>query len=159
MINNQNKHKTDVSYLYRDAFLSIIRAYIIKRRFLRFSRAAYLPSMQNTRLKTVICARRAVQNIMIICLLLCMARGRCTCLGCIVFGSCLHAPRPLFIYPYLCAVFVFSLYVWYSLFSSLLVCFHFSLFPLSSFALSLPCMPFLVPFLCYSFNFLYDICI
>ena len=119
MINNQNKHKTDVSYLYRDAFLSIIRAYIIKRRFLRFSRAAYLPSMQNTRLKTVICARRAVQNIMIICLLLCMARGRCTCLGCIVFGSCLHAPRPLFIYPYF-ARFCFSPLVIVSFWHSLL---------------------------------------
>ena len=110
-LNRQYKHKTDVSYLYRDAFLSIIRAYIIKRRFLRFSRAAYLPSMQNTRLKTVICARRAVQNIMIICLLLCMARGAAALL--------LLTLLRVFCFPFLL----------HSIFCSIIPSFHLSILP------------------------------
>ena len=43
-------------------------------------------------------------------------------------GACLHAPPPRF-YLHLCAVFVFSLYVWHSIFCSLFPSFHPSILP------------------------------
>ena len=136
-------HKADVSHVYLPPWPPRYARIIAKRRLPLFVRRArfylrvlYICQGGEIRAKNVLFGARgaAIKNHVGMFGIFARRAAAVFYLCFIVFEACLHAARPLALFYSFCAVFVFRLYVWHSLFRFLFLCFS-SIFP--SFHLSI----------------------